>query len=186
MKAGTSEAQRRRLGEGGLVVAMDARSQRLLRYEEKGTRGAAALDAHCWGERDAVEARSGRRGSAPCSACPASAHVPPAFPVWLLCRLVGCFSSSCLAVFSFAAALSSRHDGCMGCLMIWEQIVNHQGMMVAWAELVPNLMSFKRRCVPTWWIPASICASRMCWRCFPITGTTRCAVHLASARLTCL
>ncbi|KAK9827334.1 hypothetical protein WJX81_006406 [Elliptochloris bilobata] len=58
MKAGTSEAQRRRLGEGGLVVAVDARSQRLLRYEEQGTRGAAALDAHCWGERDAVEVRT--------------------------------------------------------------------------------------------------------------------------------
>ena len=60
MKAGTSEGQRRRLGEGGLVVAVDARSQRLLRYEENGTRGAAALDAHCWGERDAVEVRTGR------------------------------------------------------------------------------------------------------------------------------
>ena len=58
MKAGTSEAQRRRLVEGGLVVKMDARSQRLLRYEEQGTRGAASLDGHCWGERDAVEARA--------------------------------------------------------------------------------------------------------------------------------
>jgi len=58
MKAGTSEAQRRRLGEGGLVVEVDARSQRLLRYEEQGTRGAASLDGHCWGERDAVEARA--------------------------------------------------------------------------------------------------------------------------------
>ena len=57
MKSGTSEAQRRRLGEGGLMVAVDARSQRLLRYEEMGTRGAAAMDAHCWGERNAVEAR---------------------------------------------------------------------------------------------------------------------------------
>lgn len=58
MKAGTSEAQRRRLGEGGLLVTMDARTQRLLRYEEQGSRGAASLDAHCWGERDAVEARA--------------------------------------------------------------------------------------------------------------------------------
>lgn len=103
MKAGTSEAQRRRLGEGGLVVAVDARSQRLLRYEEKGTRGAAAMDAHCWGERDAVEARSGHSGPVLCIACllPASAHVPPAFP-----EQYGC-SADLLIAFSALVLLYS-------------------------------------------------------------------------------
>ena len=34
MKAGVDGAQRRRMGENGLLVAMDPRSQRLLRHEE--------------------------------------------------------------------------------------------------------------------------------------------------------
>jgi hypothetical protein len=34
MKAGVDGAQRRRMGENGLIVAMDPRSQRLLRHEE--------------------------------------------------------------------------------------------------------------------------------------------------------
>ena len=124
MKAGTSEAQRRRLGEGGLVVAVDARSQRLLRYEEKGTRGAAAMDAHCWGERDAVEARPGRGGPALCSAClhPISAHVPPAFPEEYGCSadLLIAFSAP---VLHCSASLHRRnlmrHDVCRDCSMIW-------------------------------------------------------------------
>ena len=97
MKAGTSEAQRRRLGEGGLVVAVDARSQRLLRYEEKGTRGAAAMDAHCWGERDAVEARSGRLRALPwCSRSNwclplAPAHPQPSLSGMDFFQLLSCF-----------------------------------------------------------------------------------------------
>ena len=103
MKAGTSEAQRRRLGEGGLVVAVDAHSQRLLRYEEQGTRGTAAMDAHCWGERDAVEARSGRNGPALCRACLHSSisSCTPSLhrALWLLCRLADYLFSSSFAVF---------------------------------------------------------------------------------------
>lgn len=104
MKSGTSEAQRRRLGEGGLVVAVDARSQRLLRYEEKGTRGAAALDAHCWGERDAVEARSGHNGPALCLSASSISSCTPSLPkaAWLLCRLADFYSSPC-TVSSFIA-----------------------------------------------------------------------------------
>ena len=34
MKAGVDAAQRRRMGENGLVVAMDPATQRLLRHEE--------------------------------------------------------------------------------------------------------------------------------------------------------
>ena len=34
MKAGTTPAQRRRLGDQSLIVAMDPQTKRLLRYEE--------------------------------------------------------------------------------------------------------------------------------------------------------
>ena len=43
MKAGVDGAQRRRMGENGLLVAMDPRSQRLLRHEE-----VPCLLVHCY------------------------------------------------------------------------------------------------------------------------------------------
>ncbi|BDA43794.1 Translation initiation factor eIF-2B subunit epsilon [Coccomyxa sp. Obi] len=62
MKAGTTPAQRRRLGDHSLLVAMDPQTKRLLRYEEveagKPLPKQATIDAHFWGEADAVEVRT--------------------------------------------------------------------------------------------------------------------------------
>ena len=62
MKAGVDVAQRRRLGEVGLLLGMDPATNRLLRYEEldpcRPLPKQAAMDAHLWGTRDCVTVRS--------------------------------------------------------------------------------------------------------------------------------
>ncbi|KAK9914949.1 hypothetical protein WJX75_002748 [Coccomyxa subellipsoidea] len=62
MKAGTTPAQRRRLGDQSLIVAMDPQTKRLLRYEEveagRPLPNQATVDAHFWSETDSVEVRA--------------------------------------------------------------------------------------------------------------------------------